>query len=732
MAPPFLIGRTANGKNPGAHNQQPTRCSTPSARSPLPIGVVAYRAVAILMILGAAAGSSLWFSSIWVQSAQRRDGLHDRLSDYLGYALAKLSSGCLREAVLLASSPALQHAALSRDPAAIGAAVNPVLDALPAHDNLKIQLFVPPGRCLWRSWKAESARAPDRPTVRQVLETGRPAAAIEQTAAGAAVCGIAPIKDSNGRVVGAVELLRDAPDLVSMLSAGLGLPVALVLSDHGRGQSASPQPPPSGRSDAQLWRAGIYASRFPQPLIAKLASLGPSSVPHTAWADGRLYVLAASSLRDRSGNPLARVIAAQDITISEARAWGVFFLTVLGALAMLGLIFAQMARTSRFLSSRTKQISKVLDEFVQGQLPHALPRAPTRECATHIAKLERLRDQLRARQDQIERMWQCQDLMSHARDEAELCEIVWHFAEKDGVELVEIFRIDSSRAHVRRIMRRDKGLRETENPWQTPDQCRAFRKGAPVAVESVSATFACPTCVGPDEQCYLCIPLISNGVMIGLMRCAWRSPNCLSDETAQSLSSYANLLAVSLDNAYLVQQLREATLRDPLTGLYNRRFLEEYLLRFSAQLSREPQNVCVLMADLDHFKAINDNYGHEAGDMLLRALCSAISRSLREGDVACRYGGEEIAIVLPNCTAEEGLEIAERVRRAVEAEAVHLPDRMDALRATISVGVAAYPDHATDLVTLLQLADKALYAAKLAGRNRCILWQEGLGVQAAA
>jgi len=171
----------------------------------------------------------------------------------------------------------------------------------------------------------------------------------------------------------------------------------------------------------------------------------------------------------------------------------------------------------------------------------------------------------------------------------------------------------------------------------------------------------------------------------------------------------------------VLQELREQTIRDPLTSLYNRRFLHDYLERELIRAKRERAPLALIMMDLDRFKQINDSAGHQAGDQVLVEVGALLKRHVRGSDIACRYGGEEFAVVLPKTTLESArrrsAEICSAIRRA--------PDRL--LGATASLGVALCPTHATDAEALLRAADRALYEAKRAGRNQVRIFAGRIG-----
>jgi diguanylate cyclase (GGDEF)-like protein len=163
---------------------------------------------------------------------------------------------------------------------------------------------------------------------------------------------------------------------------------------------------------------------------------------------------------------------------------------------------------------------------------------------------------------------------------------------------------------------------------------------------------------------------------------------------------------------HLLLELREQTIRDSLTSLYNRRFLQDYLERELIRAKRERAPLALIMMDLDRFKRINDSAGHQAGDQVLVQVGALLKRHVRGSDIACRYGGEEFAVVLPKTTLESARRRSAEICSAIRRE----PDRLRGV--TASLGVALYPAHATDAEALLRAADRALYEAKRAGRNQ--------------
>lgn len=186
------------------------------------------------------------------------------------------------------------------------------------------------------------------------------------------------------------------------------------------------------------------------------------------------------------------------------------------------------------------------------------------------------------------------------------------------------------------------------------------------------------------------------------------------DEMAQALQQRQ----LELDRALL--DLQEQAITDPLTGLYNRRYLSEFLPRELARTERKGAPVAFIMVDIDHFKRVNDNYGHDAGDQVLREIADLLGKNVRGGDIACRYGGEEFALILHEAGAETAQRRAEDIRAAIKRlDPTYAGKRIGGI--TASFGIALFPDHAEDSVALVRAADEAMYQAKRGGRDRVVI-----------
>jgi diguanylate cyclase (GGDEF)-like protein/PAS domain S-box-containing protein len=246
----------------------------------------------------------------------------------------------------------------------------------------------------------------------------------------------------------------------------------------------------------------------------------------------------------------------------------------------------------------------------------------------------------------------------------------------------------------------------------SPDACWGLRRGRVHVVPDVYAGLHCRHVAerGDDLiQPYLCVPMSAHGDPLGLLY--------LQANPGQTIERWENLavsmseqVALALANLNLREILSSQSIRDPLTNLFNRRYLQETLDRELSRAQRHKLPLGVIMADVDNFKQFNDSLGHDAGDGALQELGHILQAKIRKEDIACRYGGDEFAIILPGANLETTQERAEQIR-----EGVH---QMKAHHFSVSFGVAVFPQHGKTVKDLIQAADAALYRAKKGGRNR--------------
>jgi diguanylate cyclase (GGDEF)-like protein len=251
-----------------------------------------------------------------------------------------------------------------------------------------------------------------------------------------------------------------------------------------------------------------------------------------------------------------------------------------------------------------------------------------------------------------------------------------------------------------------------------PSDCWAFASGRTHAVNAWSAAAACAHVADGHTAGSLCTPLLAQGTALGVLYVASHSDELGLAEAKQRLAeAVAAQLALGLANVQLREVLRIQSIHDPLTGLFNRRYMEETLAREMHRARRAGRPMSVLMLDVDSFKQQNDRFGHDGGDAVLRELGVLLRANLRKEDIACRYGGEEFVLVLPDASLEAAGRRAEQLREAVKRLKIPFRDAVIG-PVTVSIGVAAFPDHGDDADRLLKSADAALYAAKREGRDR--------------
>jgi len=216
-----------------------------------------------------------------------------------------------------------------------------------------------------------------------------------------------------------------------------------------------------------------------------------------------------------------------------------------------------------------------------------------------------------------------------------------------------------------------------------------------------------------------CIPVQVQGEILGVLHVRSRHEENLGDAKHQLAYTVVEQTGMALSNLKLREALREQSIRDPLTGLYNRRYMEEALKQQMSRVTRHPHPLGIVMIDIDHFKRFNDTYGHAAGDALLRELGEYLQKRIRSEDIACRYGGEEFTLILPDASLEAAQQRAEELRQEVRQLQMQAGQAHEAI--TLSLGVAIYPQHGRTIETVLQAADSALYRAKQEGRDRVVV-----------
>jgi diguanylate cyclase (GGDEF)-like protein len=260
------------------------------------------------------------------------------------------------------------------------------------------------------------------------------------------------------------------------------------------------------------------------------------------------------------------------------------------------------------------------------------------------------------------------------------------------------------------------------------DDCWALRTGRPNYIESDKSAGICRHIAPVDGVAYLCVPMQAQGESLGILHLHWPmvtatrpqgTPEQIKQARLQLASAVGEHVGLALANLNLRETLRSQSIRDPLTNLFNRRYLEESMPRELLRASRNRKPLGAIMLDVDHFKRYNDTFGHEAGDAVLRELSKHLRSNIRGEDIACRFGGEEFMLIMPDASLEATQKRAEKIcRDAKDIVVTHHGQPLGAI--TLSLGVAEFPEHGATAEVLLASADKALYKAKEQGRNQVV------------
>jgi len=255
---------------------------------------------------------------------------------------------------------------------------------------------------------------------------------------------------------------------------------------------------------------------------------------------------------------------------------------------------------------------------------------------------------------------------------------------------------------------------------ETASSCKACVDDETVAVDNLATDEKCPNLAKVNTGSCICAPITAGDTLLGVLHLRRRHPDAFANEDIQLVQSMTYQFGLAMQRASLFEQVNRLAITDPMTGLYNYRKLTRDLEREIVRSRRYKHPFAFIMADIDHFKALNDTYGHPAGDAVLREVAQTLNTSRREVDRVYRYGGEEFSILLPETDWPEALEVAEKLRRRIGSIRVDVPGEPEPLTATVSMGVSSFSSDSLDLEQLVSSADEALYSAKETGRDKVV------------
>ena len=398
----------------------------------------------------------------------------------------------------------------------------------------------------------------------------------------------------------------------------------------------------------------------------------------------------------------------------------------LGVAFLVGVIVLLVTReVAGLLVQPVRQLIEASERVSRGDFRVSLPAPADNEFGILSLSFSHMTLALRQEREEMAALNRYSEAVTQCTSEGEICDhVLFAIRERFHPRQVIIFKLNPEENLLEAVATL-LPLPEELHDWPViaePHNCKAVRTGRHFRVNDVSVEPPCPSkFVIPGEGSYYCGPLIAGGVIIGAVRVEGLK-DYWTPERESLLESYLSGAASALSNLRLLETTKQQANVDELTGLYNRRFLEEYARKLLAMARRKGQPLGIIMMDLDHFKEFNDVYGHEVGDRILRHFAKTATQAMREANLAARYGGEEFVVILPETDAQGCLRLAERIRLAVERMVVPSGTEKPLPQVTVSLGIAVYPDHGQSLEELLQASDKALYESKRAGRNRSTVY----------
>ncbi len=391
------------------------------------------------------------------------------------------------------------------------------------------------------------------------------------------------------------------------------------------------------------------------------------------------------------------------------------------AALLAGILVFLTGVVTRLIVAPVLQLIRASELVGRGDFSPELPPVVDNEFGVLSRSFSQMTSALRREREEIASLNRFSEAVTQCTSELEVYDLVLHsLRERFQPRQVIIFKLNAAENYLEAAATLVP-LPKEEGSWpviEEPHNCKAVRTGRSFVVNDVQIEPLCPSkFVLPTEGSYYCGPLIAGGIIIGAVRME-AAKDLWTPDRQRLLESYLSGAASALSNIRLLDRMKQQANIDVLTGLYNRRFLEDYTRKLFAIARRRAQPVGVIMLDLDHFKSFNDIYGHEIGDRVLRHFAKTVTNCMRETNLAARYGGEEFVVILPDTSAQACTVVAERIRKAVMTMVVPSNTEKPLPQLTVSVGVVAFPEHGQTLEEIIQASDKALYESKRSGRNR--------------
>ncbi|MGO0122075.1 diguanylate cyclase [Desulfothermobacter acidiphilus] len=451
---------------------------------------------------------------------------------------------------------------------------------------------------------------------------------------------------------------------------------------------------------------------------------------------GKSYQTAYRPLRDAQGN----IVGILYVGTPQAQIKSmVYRLLTNKALLLLGLLIALGAITTITFArwfSPLEEVSQALRAMAKGDYSQPLTSSRYSEFEGILDAVERMRHDIKQTFSRLSDLSNFGMRAAALVMEPEAIELLVHYLQRLQVDEIVVVLINekTGRGEIVATYSTLSGRTEyhgNQCPYSPSpalnevNLCYVVRILAPYSVDNVNEELDCRyACrINPEVQSYVCYPMAVGGRTLGWVRVGSNQPYFFDAETKRSIEGYVSITAAMIANLRLSELNRRLSLIDPLTQLYNRRFLEEYLTHQIVEAQHLNRPFSVLFIDVDQFKNVNDFYGHEVGDIALNLLAQTIKQTLRESDVVVRYGGEEFIAILPGTDLEGASRAAEKLRCAIAETPVCL-ESGENIFLTVSIGVAQYRP-GMNQEEIIQQADEAMYQAKLKGKNLVVAYYEG-------
>ena len=461
---------------------------------------------------------------------------------------------------------------------------------------------------------------------------------------------------------------------------------------------------------------------------------------HSQWADPAVEAVKAGGATLKGGDRFAGIrkeivqfrqanqsIAAAGRNASQRAIRRALVSAIILALLFAALLVLVAHWVSRRIAGPVHQLIRAADRLGQGDFDPVLPPETQNEFGVLSRSFLHMAQALRQDREALGAIKRFSEAVTECTSENEVYDHILHaLRDRFHPHQVIIFKLRPEEDFLEAVASLNP-LPEAVQEWPVMEgkhSCKAVRMGRSFRVNDVQTEPLCPgKFVLPEEGSYYCGPLIAGGIIIGAVRLVGEA-QFWTPERESLLESYLSTTASVLSNLQLLQTMREQANIDPLTGLYNRRFCKDYARKLMAMARRKNTPLGFIMLDLDHFKKINDVYGHEVGDRILKQFAKTVTQSMRETNLTARLGGEEFVVLLPDTGAQACQVVAERIRMAVSKMSMPQVNEKPLPQITVSLGIAVYPEHGGSLEEMFQASDRALYESKRAGRNRTTLYVE--------